>query len=1152
MNRKIGTALVVGGGISGIRASLDLANFGYGVTLIDRSPGLGGILGQLDYQFPTDRCGMCKMLPLADRDASSQFCLRKGLFHENIDILLATQLTALEGEPGKFRAILKRTPNPVDPERCIGCGKCVDVCPVEVADAFNAGLGKRKAIYLPVPHAIPNPYRIDMATCTQCGECRKVCPTDAIHLVDEARKAFRILVVDDELIVRDSLKEWLAVEGGFSVEMAESGPDALEKLRSDTFHLMLLDIKMPGMDGVEVLQRAKEMLPELTVVMMTAYATVETAVEAMKIGAMEYLIKPFDPDQLIPRIVEIYDRIFAPSTVELHVGAVVLSAGNAYFNPADGVNSYGYGEFPDVVTSLEFERIVSGTGPFGGRLTRPSDGKPVRKIAWLQCIGSREIQTDAAQKFDGCSNVCCMYAIKEAMIATERAGAAGHDLDAAIYYMDMRTFGKPFQKYRDRAEEAGVRFVRGRVHSVTPDRKSGRLELRFADLSGGIHEETTDMVVLSVGQRPANGAAELAEMVGIGLNPWGFPETEPFSLSRTAREGVTIGGAFGGLKEISESVVHAGSAALGASRVIHGAGGSLKLEKEGAETLIYEDVSRQLARILAVICTCEDAMSGLLDPPALTRALKRDPAVNQVLFLDHVCTADGWKRLTEAVKNNRPNRLLIGACLPYVYARKLKSLGRETGLDPRLMDVVDIRTSAFRTDESGDPKAAEAFRAAVISELRMSAARLKRAEAFPVATVPVQQKALVVGGGIAGMSAALAIADHGYPVVLVEKGDKLGGNVNWVKHTIEGHATGALLEETVARVTGHPEIEVHMGAKVLTAMGEVGRFMTTIEDSDGKPRTIIHGAAILATGGREAATTSYGYGTSAAIVTQKEFEQKLDAGEIDAAALKHVVMIQCVDSREGDRNYCSRVCCPTMLKQALRLKTENPKVEIFTFYRDMMSCGFTESYFTEARKKKVHFIQYSVDRKPEVTVDGERVMLRGYEPILGRDVEISPDVLVLATGISPELPGELAEAYGAGVDEDGFFQEADFKWRPVDSLKAGVYACGIALSPRNITESIAAGEAAAQRALGVLCRNRLPAGKIVADVRHTLCSLCERCIGACPYHARSLDTDKEKIVVNPAMCQGCGACAAICPNGASYIEGYPAAQMLEMIDAAVA
>jgi heterodisulfide reductase subunit A len=316
MGEKLGKALVVGAGISGIRTALDLAETGYGVTLIDREAHMGGILSQLDDQFPSNHCGMCKMLPLVKRDQSSQFCLRKGLFHENIDIRLNTEIVALEGEAGKFSVSLREKPTRVDPALCVGCGICESVCPVEIPDVFNEGLSTRKAIYLPVPHNIPNPYVIDLAACNHCGACEKICPTHAVQLSFEKRKDFRILVVDDELIVRDSLKEWLEEEG-FFVDIADSGPAALAKLSKEAFHLMLTDIKMPGMDGVDLLKKAREVFPHLYVLMMTAFATVETAVEAMKIGAQDYLMKPFDPEQMIAKIVHIHHgsgRSLAPGS----------------------------------------------------------------------------------------------------------------------------------------------------------------------------------------------------------------------------------------------------------------------------------------------------------------------------------------------------------------------------------------------------------------------------------------------------------------------------------------------------------------------------------------------------------------------------------------------------------------------------------------------------------------------------------------------------------------------------------------------------------------------------------------------------------------------------------------------------------------------
>ncbi|MDY7037378.1 MAG: response regulator, partial [Thermodesulfobacteriota bacterium] len=782
MKKKIGSALVVGSGISGIRSALDLAETGYHVTLIDKAPHLGGTLTQLDYQFPNDRCGMCKMLPLVERDASSQYCLRKGLFHENIDIMLSTELAALQGEPGKFQATLRQKSDMVDHERCIGCGECSQVCPVEVPDEFNAGLTMRKAIYLPVPHNIPNTYTVDMASCTLCGECEKICPTGAIDFGEEARKKFHILVVDDELVIRDSLKEWLEDEG-FKVDIAESGEDALNKLNKKKFNLMLLDIKMPGMDGVETLKRARDIYPELPVVMMTAYATVETAVEAMKIGALDYLMKPFDPDSLVPLIVQLYQNIEHAGESVIDVGSVIFSAGFESFDPAEGKNIYGYRDLANVVTGTEFERIMSGTGPNYGKFLRPSDGKEISRVAWLQCVGSRDQQSDA----DFCSSICCMFAIKEALLTKEKSGGK---VDASIFYMDMRTFGKDFQRYRERAEnEEGVHFKRCRVHTVEQTGADGDPVIHYVDQEGKKHEENFDIVVLSTGQRPPADTKNLADIAGIELNQWGFCQLQDFSLSRTSREGILAGGSFSGLRDISESVIQAGSASLAASKIIHSKGGGLA--EETVSKAEYRDVSREIPRIFVSICTCGDTLSGAVDTDTLAERIKNEGSVSDVQIIDRICTLEGWDQLQETMQNSDANRILIAACMPYVYAKKLKTLGEKVGLDPNLIDVTDIRTTCFPAKSPDKDQLFNDIRVAI----SMGISRLKGIEPHPAPVMGITQKALVVGGGVAGMTAALDIADHGFDVSLVEQAEELGGNLLVLKRTIEGDSPKELLDE---------------------------------------------------------------------------------------------------------------------------------------------------------------------------------------------------------------------------------------------------------------------------------------------------------------------------------------------------------------------
>jgi heterodisulfide reductase subunit A len=1078
------------------------------------------------------------MLPTINRDASSQFCLRKGLFYENIEILLGTEMTALEGEPGNFRATLTSAPSLIDAEKCIGCGQCSSACPVEVPDDFNAGLTTRKAVYLPVPHNIPNRFIIDMAACTRCGECEKVCPTGAIDLRSDARRAFRILVVDDELVVRDSLKEWLVMEG-FSVDMAQSGAEAIELLSVNDYGLMLLDIKMPGMDGVEALKIAKEIREDLPVLMMTAYATVETAVQAMKIGALDYLMKPFDIEALIARVVRQYESTVTVTGRLIEVGVVIMAAGCGFFDPAEVSGTYDY-NLPNVITSIQFERLVSGTGPYAGKLLRPGDGRPAQKIAWLQCIGSRNLQ----QKADYCSSVCCMFSIKEALLAKSRSMGA---VDTAIFYMDMRTFGKDFQRYRDSAEkESGVRFIRSRVHSVEPE-ADGSLRLHYVDSEGRQYDEVFDMVVLAAGQRPPEGSEALAQLTGIELDPWGFCRTQSFFPSRTAAKGVFAGGSFSGLKDVSESVIQAGSASLEASKLIYSKGGGIGVPYPAEPA--FRDVSKELPMPAVGLCTCGGALTGTLDLEALGTSLVRWAPATRIFQIDRICTQAGRDSLVESIKAGSPNMIVIGACMPCLYGKMLIDLGKKTGLSPALMDIVDIRTPTLQGKDSDSCRVSKQIE----SVLKMSLERLRGAYAAPSSCHRIVQKALVIGGGIAGMNAALAIADHGFKVDLVEKDTVLGGQVRHLHRTLDGDRPADLVEKSISRVEAHANISVHLGAEVIHSQPHEGlSFLTTIEMNEGGARLLEHGATILATGGKEASAQAYCYGKSESIVTQHELEARLGNGALDPAGLRSVAMIQCVGSREEGRNYCSRVCCSSALKNALFLKQANPQVNIYIFYRDIMTYGFLEAYYTRARREGIVFIGYTPDKKPDVSLsEGGEIRITAHDPILGRDIVLEPELVVLSTGIVPHDHRKLADLLGIEVNEDGFFREAEYKWQPVNSRKRGVFICGMAHSPRSIPESIAMAHAAAQRALVMLNRGQVQAGNTVAEVRRSLCSLCERCVSACPYDARRRSEEEDIIEIDELACQGCGSCAAICPNSASVVRGYSDRQVLAMLDAAL-
>ncbi len=997
-----GAVLVIGAGVGGIKASLDLAEAGLPVYLCDQTPAIGGALIRMDKWFPDNHCGMCQMLPHFFRDETSQFCLRRGLIHPGIELLPLTEVKEVKGQAGDFRVMVNSMPAGVNPELCTGCGLCAEVCPVETGNEFNRGLDLRKAIYTPHPYLTPPVYTIDRDNCTRCGVCVEKCPTRAIQLNEP------------------------------------------EKQR------------------------------------------------------------------------------------QLRVGAIILATGFEAFDPCLA-SQYGYGRFPNVVTSIELERMLSPGGPTGGELLRPSDKQSPKSVAFLQCVGSRDRQRDY------CSSACCMIALKEATLIKQ----AGPRTDVSIFYMDIRAFGKNYYRYYERAkEELGVKFQRCRVPVLKEEPQTNNLILNAVADNGKPVKHRFELVVLSVGQTPSPGFHELCRALGVEENRWGFCQTAPFSAVETAREGVYVCGGASAPRDIADTLTGAGAAACQASRLLAG-----QRRRYGSSGEQPEPAAGEAPRIGVLLCDCGGEIGSTLDLQQIAEFSRRQPDVVHVEQVPYLCHADAREKVAPLAGKHKINRFLMGACATLAHAL-LKKDG--FGLDLSGIRIVNLREHVawvHRNNPGAATEKAKGLLAMAIEEARVQ-------EASPVSSMPVRQKALVIGGGLAGMTSALAIAGQGIEVHLVEKSSELGGNLKHVYHSLDDGAPQTLLENLRAQVKTSSMIHLYPETEVADVAGYAGNFEISLAGKNAPPRPLDAGAIVVASGGDEYAPAEYLYGQNEKVITQKELESRLFSAEIDPRGLKSVAMIQCVGSREKERPYCSRICCSQALKNVLRLKEVNPEIEAAIFYRDMTSYGFMEEYYTRAREKGVSFIRYEVNNKPNVRQEEKKLVVDAVEPVLGGRIRLEPDLLVLSPAIVPPDNSGLARTLGVDLNEDGFFPEAEAKFRPVDFITAGVFVCGLAHSPRNIKESITQAQAAAQRAVSLLSRGRLAPGRVVSETRQRQCARCEVCVTICPYTARAIDRENDEITVKEILCQGCGACVVACPSGAAKLRGFKDRQVFSLIDAA--
>ena len=832
------------------------------------------------------------------------------------------------------------------------------------------------------------------------------------------------------------------------------------------------------------------------------------------------------------------DHTMKPVMRTIECGSVVMAPGFKPFDPSL-YDSYGYSKFPNVVTSIEFERILSASGPFEGHLVRPSDHKEPKKIAWLQCVGSRDINhCDHGY----CSAVCCMYAIKEAVIAKEHSS---HPLETTVFYMDIRTYGKDFEKYYTRAEqELGVRFVRSRIHSIDSVPEHDNLLIQYVTENGeALNKEEFDMVVLSVGMEISPEAIDLAEKLGVPLDKNKFARVSSFSPVTTERPGIFACGAFDGPKDIPQAVMEASAAACAATESLAEVRGQLIRHQELPSEI---DVVGQEIRVGVFVCNCGINIGGVADVPAVREYARNLPHVVHVEDNLFTCSQDTQEKMKAVIKEKGINRVVVASCSPRTHEPLFQQTIREAGLNEYLFDMANIRDQDTWVHQ-GDHEAATAKAKDLV---RMSVARVSLLEPLHKVSFGLTKSALVVGGGVAGMTAALNLARQGFPIHLVEKTDCLGGTALKLRQTWKGEDIRGYVKTLVSSVTGHPQIRVHFNTEVIRSSGFVGNY-TTLLNRDGQTEEILHGAVILATGGQEWKPDVYAYGQDPRIMTALELDLAVAAQDAKVSKVQSAVFIQCVGSREPDRPYCSKLCCTHSVEMALALKKINPDMDIYILYRDMRTFGLREDLYREARKQGILFIRYNQENKPEVKVEEGRLTVTVLDPVLGRSIILGPDLLTLASAVIPNPIKELSEIFKVPLNSEGFLLEAHMKLRPVDFATDGIYLCGLAHYPKPIDESIAQAQAAAGRALTLLAKDTIMVGGVVAAVQEDLCAVCLTCVRVCPFRVPVIG-DQGAAEIDVSKCQGCGVCVSECPGKAISLQHFTDKQVLAKVQALMA
>jgi heterodisulfide reductase subunit A-like polyferredoxin len=826
------------------------------------------------------------------------------------------------------------------------------------------------------------------------------------------------------------------------------------------------------------------------------------------------------------------DHEMKEQKVELEVGAVILTPGFDEYD-AEQKGEYGYNRYTNVLTSVQFERMLSAAGPFGGHVVRRDNGKEAKRIAWIQCVGSRESKPGN----EYCSSICCMATTKQAMIASEHLNG----LEGTIFNMDIRAHGKDFDQYYERARAMkNIEYVKSMPSRIMQMPGSNDLRLVYSDPIKGYTEKVFDLVILAVGIDPKISVTESVRKLGIEVNEHGFCKTDRLLPLTTSIPGVFVGGAFQEPKDIPETVMQASAAAAMAMELLSSSQNTLISSREYP----YEhDVTDEKPRIGVFVCHCGMNIAGTVDVEKVTESIRNQAGVVFASHTMYTCSDASLSNIKDQILTNRLNRVVVASCTPRTHEPIFRETLREAGLNPYLFELANIRDQCSWV-HSSEPENATAK---AIDLVKMSISRAFKLLPLEGEKFPIHQNAVIIGGGVSGMSAALSLAEQGYDVDLIEKSSQLGGNLAHVHSTLEHEDLKQFKDDLIEKFSTHRNIDYYLNSTIDKVTGHIGEFKIHII-KDGKPKEFTCGVIIIATGAKPAETKEYTYGTVRNVKTQIELESLLTSGKLEKRG-QTFVMIQCVGSRNAEKAYCSRICCSMAIKNALRIKKDDPTANIYVLYRDIRTYGFREVYYKQAREAGVVFIRYDEQCLPVVSeVNGMLSSVKVESPDFPEPILIEADQLILSTGIQAEKDNKvISDMLKVPLNASGFYVEAHMKLRPVDFATEGLFLCGLAHSPKMIDENISQAKAAAARAATILSKTHLEVGAQVSFVNQKKCISCMTCVKACPYGAPFCNYN-HKAEIEKAKCMGCGICSAECPAHAIQLNHFKSDHFKAMID----